>query len=643
MTTTIKSTELDFQTIKENLKTYLKTTGEFNDYDFEGSGISSVLDVLAYNTHYNALQTNFALNASFLVTAQLRPSVISLAESLGYVPDSKKSSEISTRFSISAVGSEFVNLNSNQILQPGELVCRGSRDNIDYTFTNRVALKSTIASGIYTFFPLANPDQEVILHEGEQRKLQFIVGNSQDAVYVVPDQDIDISTALVKVYEDQASAVTTGGEFSVYTSLLDASTVSSTSRLYVLRESPNAYYELSFGNGTSLGVAPSAGNVIEVDYLRTNGDLANGVGELDVVSEISLQNKVTNELVVIDPNQISLSTNLKAAGGGEKEGIESIRKNAPFQFAAQNRMVTADDYSTLILKKYSAFIDDIQSWGGEDNPEPDFGTVFTSIVFKESLNATAIDNTRQGILSLADQFQIASFSLTFTDPVETYISTSIFFQFNPALTGLSPATVRASVEQSVEDYFVANTGKFSQVFRQSNLLTEVDATDPSVLSSRATIVLHRRITPQINTTRNYTVTFPSSIRDPELIETASVYSSTFSVANQEVRLRNKLDARVEQTNGDIEIQPTTTLELYVVKTGEIISDNIGSYNASTGMVTIESLTVQSVPSADTSNNYIKLYAVPANQSVVESLRNNIIKFDADDENTFTNAILVSTR
>jgi len=634
MTTTIKSTELDFQTIKENLKTYLKTTGEFNDYDFEGSGISSVLDVLAYNTHYNALQTNFALNESFLVTAQLRPSVISLSESLGYIPDSKKSSEMTISFAVNAVG--IPSLDENYSIQPGELICRGTRDDIDYTFSNRLALKATRSNGIYTFFPVASPDNPIVLHEGDNRSLQFIVGNSNDAVYVLPDQEIDIATAIIKVFEDQSSAITDGGEFSLYTNLLDASTVSSTSRLYVLRESPNAYYEVSFGNGTSLGVAPTGGQVVEVDYLRTSGDLANGISSVEVISDVKLGS------VIIPPNNLSVSVIQRAAGGGEKEGIESIRKNAPYQFAAQNRMVTSDDYSTLILKKYSTFITDIQSWGGEDNPEPDYGTVFTSIVWKENLNATAISNTRQGIIALADQFQIASFSLTFTDPVVTYISTEVFFQFNPALSGASPSSIRAAVDQSIADYFIENTGKFAQVFRLSNLLTDIDATDPSVLSSRANVIINRRIVPQLATTRDYTVSFPTPIRDAQQSTSASVYSSQFSYENKTVTIRNKLDQRTQISGPGVtpvifQVQATNTLEMIDTE-GEIVLDNVGSYDKLTGNVTITSLTVQSVPN---SVNYIKVFAVPANQSVINSVRNNIVKYDADQ--SFTQAVIVDTR
>lgn len=635
MATTIKSTELDFQQIKASLKKFLEASDEFNDYDFEGAGLNNLLDVLAYNTHFNALNANFALNESFLVTAQLRPSVVSLAESLGYVPDSKKSAEATISLSINLSG--VSGLLDQYTLEPGELVLRGTRDRVDYTFTNRYAIRAQRASGIYTFRPVGNPDEDILVFEGEERNQEFLVGTAKDVVYVVPDQNIDIATAIVKVFEDQGSASVDGGsEFSIYTSLLDASTISSDSRLYVLRESPNEYYELSFGNGTSLGVSPDPGNVVQVNYLRTSGADANGILELKLAKDISLDGYVVN------PQDVTTNVIFKSAGGGEKEEVESIRLNAPFQYAAQNRMVTANDYSTLILKKYSTFISDIQSWGGEDDPNPDYGTVFTSIVWKDGLSPTTISNTRQGIIDLADQFSIASFNLTFVDPVTTFIGTEVFFQFNPALTGFTESTMRQRVEQSIEDYFAENTGKFQQVFRLSNMLTDVDATDPSVLSSRATIVLNRRITPLLGTEKNYVVAFPTAIRAPEAAEEATVYSSIFTYRNKSVFIRNKLDQRIRISGEGVtpvvfETQATAQLEM-VDTAGNIVIDNIGSYDKVQGTVTINALKVQSIQGG---RNFIKIFAVPANQSVVNSVRNNIIKYD--QEESFTKAVLVDTQ
>ena len=634
MSTTIKSTDLDFQQIKENLKTFLKESGEFNDYDFEGSALSSILDVLAYNTHINALTTNFALNESFLVTAQLRPSVVSLSESLGYVPDSKSSAEASVNLTLNLAG--VSGLNEVYTLQPGELVLRGSKDNVDYTFTNRESLTANAqGTGVYTFAPTANPENPIVVFEGLEREQEFLVGPEADAVYVVPDTDIDIETAIIKAYIDQ-QASQADGAFTIYTNLLDATEIDSLARLYVLRESPNGFYELTFGNGNSLGQAPSAGNVVNVNYLRTSGEVANGIRTLSLVSQINLGD------YVVDPSSAALSVLTSSAGGGQKESIESMRKNAPFQYAAQNRMVTALDYSSLILKKYSSFIDDIKSWGGEDDPKPDYGTTFTSIVWKEGLTNSTISLVRKGILELADNFSVVSFDLKFSDPVETYISTETFFQFNPSLTGLSESTVRANVEGAISQYFLENTGKFDQVFRRSNMLTRVDDVDAAVLSSRSTTTLNRRFKPVLNFPENYTIAFPAEIQQPTASEEPTIRTSLFTYNNQLCYIRNVLDKRTKVSPEGatpllFDVQASTELEI-VTLGGKTIVTNIGSYNPSTGTVEIVGLRVQNVPGG---MNTIKCFAVPANQSVVNATLNNIIKFDPEE--SFTKAVIVETR
>lgn len=633
--TTIKSSDLDFQNLKETLKTFLKESGEFADYDFEGSGLSNILDVLSHNTHLSALIANFALNESYLVTAQLRPSVVSLAESLGYIPDSKKSAEATVNLTINAVG--VPGLAEVAVLQPGELVLRGSKDDIDYTFTNRDALIANAqGTGIYTFTPFNAPDEPIKVYEGIERNQNFIVGTEEDIIYVVPDANIDIETAIVKVYTDQGSSVVDGGSaFNIYTNLLNATTIDEASRLYVLREAPNGYYELTFGNGNSLGEAPTAGNVVNVNYLRTRGKEANGIRSLVLKQPISISEQE------ISPDNISVTMLTTTAGGGDKETIESMRKNAPYQYAAQNRMVTALDYSALILKRFSTFIEDIKSWGGEDDPKPDYGKVFTSIVWKEGLENSTIAGVRKEILALADDFSIVSFDLKFTDPVTTYISTETFFQFNPSLTGINSSTIRNNVERNIAKYFEENTGKFDQVFRRSNMLTEVDATDPSVLSSRSKTIMQRRILPLLNFEFNYEQTFPTAIQPPESSAEMSVYSSLFTYKNQICFIRNKLLDRVRLTEENAPTQfrvgPSRALEV-VTQSGRSLIENVGEYFPETGRVKITGLNVQNVPGG---KNYIKIFAIPANQSVVVSELNNIIKFDPEE--SFTKAIVVETR
>ena len=626
---------IDFDTHKNTLKQYLKSQTRFQDYDFEGSGLSNILDVLSHNTHLSALIANFALNESYLVTAQLRPSVVSLAESLGYIPDSKKSAEATVNLTINAVG--VPGLAEVAVLQPGELVLRGSKDDIDYTFTNRDSLIANAqGTGVYTFAPFDAPDEPIKVYEGIERNQNFIVGTEEDTVYVVPDANLDIETAIIKVFTDQGSSVVDGGSaFNIYTNLLNATTIDEASRLYVLREAPNGYYELTFGNGNSLGEAPTAGNVVNVNYLRTRGKEANGIRSLVLKQPISINEQQ------ISPDNIAVTMLTTTAGGGDKESIESMRKNAPFQYAAQNRMVTALDYSALILKRFSTFIEDIKSWGGEDDPKPDYGKVFTSIVWKEGLENSTIAGVRKDILALADDFSIVSFDLKFTDPVTTYISTETFFQFNPSLTGINSSTIRNNVERNIAKYFEENTGKFDQVFRRSNMLTEVDATDPSVLSSRSKTIIQRRILPLLNFEFNYEQTFPTAIQVPESTSEMSVYSSLFTHKNQICYLRNKLLDRVRLTEENAPTQfrvgPSRALEV-VTQSGRVLIENVGEYFPETGRVKSTGLNVQNVPGG---KNFIKLFAVPANQSVVVSELNNIIKFDPEE--SFTKAIVVETR
>jgi hypothetical protein len=630
MTTTIKSTDLDFEVIKNNLTVFFKEKEEFKDYDFEGSGLSNILDVLAYNTHYNGLIANFALNESYLTTAQLRPSIVSLAESLGYIPDSKNSAQMSVNITMRSTDSTRERVYA---LRPGELVLRGEIENTDYTFTNRETLIGTDnGSGIYDFRPAADEESPVIVYEGEERSQKFIVDRVSDVIYVIPDKDMDINTTIIRVYDNQSYVDTEqASEYVVYTNLLDAVEINELSRLYVLREAPNGNFELTFGNGTTIGIAPTPGQVVDVNYLRTKGSEANNIATLEVVS--------TPFQVVGD---MSITSNTRSSGGRDKESAESIRKNAPFQYATQNRMVTGLDYSSLILKKYSQFIKDIKSWGGEDDPEPDYGAVFTSIVWEDNISNTTIANTRRGILQLADDLSVVSFRLQFVDPIETFISTEVFYQFNPSLTSVSQSSIDLQVEEAIEGYFETNTGKFDQVYRRSNMLAGIDEVDPSVLSSRADIQLNRRIFPTFSQKETHRIDFPVAIRGPDEVNTTTIRSSYFVSENKSCYIRNKLN-EIRRTSAagvnpvTFKTAPSTTLQL-VDQNNVVVNDDIGYYDPATGEVHIEGLTVQRIAGG---RNFIKIFAVPANQSAVDATLNTILKRDAEE--SFTKAIIVSTR
>ena len=278
--------------------------------------------------------------------------------------------------------------------------------------------------------------------------------------------------------------------FSTFTDLKEADTIDDQSKLYILRETPNGFYELSFGDGFTLGKAPAAGNKIVVEYLSTNGPDANGATTFTPVNQISVPNAGGNTSF-----NLSLTTVTKAVSGSDVETVASIRKNAPFSYASQNRMVTASDYATLVKRNFGYLIKDIQAYGGEDAVRKEYGCVFLSIVFKDDVTQATIDKTKGDIIALGQQLQVITFDIKFEDPDTTFLETSVFFQFNPKFTSSSVQEIQDRVETATINYFANNTGLFDQSYRRSNLLALVDEVDPSVLSSRALLKVQKRYVP----------------------------------------------------------------------------------------------------------------------------------------------------
>ena len=591
MATTIKSTALDFDAIKNNLKTFLEESGEFNDYNFEASGLSSILDVLAYNTHYNALTANFALNESFLGTAQLRSSIVALSEGIGYIPDSKTASQSIVRLSMNL---SSVPGRPNEIQIDDGFKFNTAVDETDYVFQT---LENLIAvddgSGVYNFTD-ASGSRDIKIYEGTNRTKTFVALKATDnPVYIIPDKNLDIETAVVRVYETPSSS-----SFTTYSNLTTANVINENSTLYILKEAPNGYFELSFGNGVTLGQAPSAGSKITLDYLSVAGASA------DTAATFSPQNQVS---VNGNAYGVTVSTQANSVGGGNKETVESIRKNAPFQYASQNRMVTAVDYSSLVLKNFSTLIKDIQAYGGEDALEPEYGTVFMSVLFNDDVDAVTIQSTKDAIQELAKQLSVASFTLKFDDPTKTFVETQTFFQFNPNLTTLSRNTIQDNVRTTIEGYFDTNTAKFNQSFRRSNLLTLIDDISPAILSSRMTVKMQRRFTPTLNTVQNHKLRYAATLAQTDDVDYV-ITSSAFTYQNKACIIRNKLNSN--------------KLEVFNTEDSIVVVDNIGDYSGDT--VNIVGLQVDALIGA---NNFIKLSVTPANQSAITPFRQDIVEYD----------------
>ena len=610
MVTTIRSTDLDFDTIKNNLKLELKNNTEFADYNYEGSGLSNLLDVLAYNTHYNALIANMALNESYLTTAQLRSSVVSLAEAIGYMPASKAASSATINISINT---------GNLAGRPSFLsLPRGTKftttvDDVVYTFETVGTISAQDnGSGLYVFKD--NLDQEAItIKEGTNTTKTFIVSeNSIDTTYVIPDKNIDTTTAFVSVFDDLTTTT-----FATYTDLKEADTIDDQSKVYILRETPNGFYELSFGDGYTLGKAPQAGNRIVVEYLSTNGPVANGATTFTPVNQISVPSAGGNVSFTL-----SVTTVTKSVSGSDVETLESIRKNAPFSYASQNRMVTAVDYATLVKRNFGYLIKDIQAYGGEDAVRKEYGVVFLSVVFKDDVTQATIDKTKGDIIALGNQLQVITFDIKFQDPDITFLETEVRFQFNPKFTSSSVQEIQNRVDDVVTQYFTDNTGLFDQSFRRSNMLALVDEVDPSVLSSRADLKLQKRFVPFIGTTESAELRYASPLAEPN-DERAVIKSTPFFVDGNRVEIRNKLDEY--------------KLQLHATATDTVYVDNIGEYEPSTGLVKLVGIRVDSIIGG---NNFIKISGDAANPSVSSPGQNQIVVFD--DGPSFVQATVVTT-
>ena len=596
MATTIKSTALDFDAIKESMKDYLRASPEFADYDFSASGLNNLMDVLAYNTHLNGLIANFTLNESFLGTAQLRSSLVSLATGIGYIPDTKTSSRAYIRIRTNLAGVA----NRPSIIQlPKYTRFTANLNDVTYTFQTIENYEAEDnGSGLYTFLN-GSGGTDIPVYEGLLKTKTFIVGEySENDVYIIPDVNLDGDTVEVNVYESL-----NGSNFTAYQNIVDATSVNQNSTIYILKEAPNGFYQLSFGANDILGRAPKAGNAIIFNYLSTKGAEANGITSISPLDSI-LVNGTNYPLLT--------TTTAPSAGGDEKESIESIRRNAPFQYATQNRMVTPEDYTSIILRNYSTLIKDIKSWGGEDNPKPKFGTVFSSILFEDDVTDNQIELVKQGIVELVDQLAVISFNIEFTDPVETFIETDVFFQINPKLTPLSINTVRTNIRTAIENYFNNTIGNFNQAFRRSNLLTIIDDISSAVLSSRAEVKMQQRVTPVLNSRNTFDLTFPVDIKAPST-EGPVITSTSFVINGQSAIIKNKSNS--------------TILQVIAVGSDEVIVDNIGSFNPTLKSVQIVSLKPSSINGAV---DYIKISAVPANQSAISPVLNDILKYDTEN-------------
>ena len=306
----------------------------------------------------------------------------------------------------------------------------------------------------------------------------------------------------------------------------------------------------------------------------------------------------------------TITTSVSSAGGSEKESIESIKANAPIVFASQQRLVTAEDYKAIISQRFSTLIDDVAAWGGEDNIPATFGDVYLSLNFKTGIAADVQTNTKNTIQNVvAPNLGIMSIDAVFVDPINTFIELAVTFDFDPDLTNLTIDTIQSNIKTEISSFFTSNLGKFGDTFRRSQLLTTIDALSPAILNSDMTVKVQQSFVPTLNTAANYDVDFPIKIAAPD-DENHVVTSTPFTIGGNACIIRNRLSS--------------TSLEVFDQTNAAILLDNIGSYNQSTGKL---SLTGFGTNVTAFTGSEIKISITPANQNTIKPLRNYILNLD----------------
>ena len=582
MATNLNVTELDFADIKNNLKNFLKQQTEFNDYDFEGSGLNVLLDVLAYNTHYNALNAHYSLNESFLDSAQIRGNVVTRAKLLGYTPRSV----LSPRATVNIV---VTKPNSGTIPTVLELT-KGTKLNTvvsgeEFQFVVLNTQQATLSGSTWTF-------NNVTLVEGTSRELKYRVDNDiENQKFQLSDFDADTSTLRVRVQANEESTA-----FDVYTKFETLKGVDSTSKVYYLQENPSGYYEVYFGDGVT-GFKPTNNNIVTVDYVTTKGTESNGANLFTMVDDIGTFDNIAVSLVAA------------AAGGAEEETMESIRFNAPLTFISQNRAVTADDYAAIIKKEFSN-IDSISTWGGEDNDPPDYGRVYVCIkpLLAETLTTAEKTNITGAILKGKN---VVSITPQIVDPNFTYLELDVSFKYNPNLTDRSSVDLQSVVRDTITDYNFNNLNKFDGVFRHSQLTRNIDNSDPAILNTTVRPRMFQNITPANNALNNFSLSFSSPFFQ-------SGNSSAFLISSSAFKINN-----VDHFFGDEPITDSTKRNVIVYKVVNEVNTTViksaGERDVNKGTILLNNFT------PDTTDN-IKITVLP-NSLDLGPKRDQLISID----------------
>lgn len=599
----LRVTELDFDEIKKNLVDYFKNseTG-FTDWDFEGSNLNTFIDILAYNTHYNAMIAHMAVNESFIDSAQLRSSVVSAAKLLGYVPRSRSSSRIECD-SVTVAANPNTQITEFSVERGTAIVTNYDDKSVVFTVLDDNCILQRIGSN----FVLA-PNNKLIAYQGTLKRETFAANAiNNGATYEISNENIDISTLRVRVWDDVTS--TTNQTFIRYQ---DISNIDSNSPIFFINENSRGRYELSFGNGI-FGKKLKAGNIIEIDYLITDGSLGNGIN-----TTFEFLTPPSGNLTISNGTIIASS---KSAGGSDKETIENLKTNAITGFTTQNRAVTADDYRNLILAKFS-YIKSVSVWGGEDNDPPAYGKVFISASKHASdneFNQILQPEEKKEIIGYLKSKKVLSIIPEIVDAEYCNIVLDIFVKYNPNISRLNAAGIQSEIINLVQEYNSTTLNEFDSIFRHSQFVRSVDNATPAILNSLVRVYLSKKFTINSQGINNFRLNFGAKCAADDYRALITINSNVPWTIGGETNYFAD-----EQTN----VNGVYRIYTYVIRSGEKVRvRDVGIFNLETGILELFNLF--------SDNNVTFTFTANSYSNDIVCKRNTLLRID--EENTRINA------
>lgn len=551
--------ELDFDTIKQNLKDYMGAQSEFSDYDFDGSALSVIVDLLSYNTHMNAFYMNMLASEAFLDSAQLRNSAIKKASQLGYTPSSTSGSKAYANVVIYPTDSP------STVTIDKHTQFTSTVNGISYTFVTSEATTVTPSGTNYT----AN---NVELTQGIPLTHQYTVNTSNtDQKFILPNANTDTSQLTVVIQESSTNTNT-----SVYTLASDITTVNATSNVYFLYESNDYKYEVQFGD-SNLGRKLSDGNIVKLTSVISDGNTTNGANTFSAVGTVG------------GYANVNINTMNAAAGGSDRESVESIKFAAPKHYEAQNRCVTANDYHRIITNEYSG-LDSVTIWGGQENDPPAYGKVYIAV---KPTGVEALSTSQKSALKdLIKNRNMVAITPIVVDPDKTYMVIDSTIKFDYRKTQNSAAIIANTVSNTVSTYINTDLAKFETTFRHSQLSRLIDESETSITNNNTTVKL-KKIVDDVSLTdaADYTVNFNNAIYHPHTTYDGAITSTDFTYA----------DANGTSYSTCYLDDSDASLRVFRYVTGEktTVSANVGSVTYANGQIKLTSFAPTALDSANT--------------------------------------------